>query len=210
MILAVVMTCAQAGPGSVADAGPVNNATSGASRTLEQRLASLARPEKHQLAYEETRTSDLLSRPVTYRGRLEFDPVTGVLTKWVDEPRQARLAVTRTELEMQAGSGPTRRLPLGRRPDLAALLGGIRAMLEGDVSALRELFVADYLEGEEELWVLQLRPRSESLAEDLSLLEIRGQGAQLLSMDSVMADGQRQRLRIVLAETGSAPRAHVD
>ncbi len=174
-------------------------APSGAA-TLDERLASLAANPDETLRYEEQRESGLLSRTVTVRGRLEWDPETGHLTKWVDEPRQARLTITADGLEAETGNGRTRSLPLDQRPELAALFDGLRALLGGDPDALEDRFQADYLEGEGSAWVMHLVPRDASLAQRLALLEIRGTGDRVEAIDTVLENGERQRMRILSPE----------
>ncbi len=170
--------------------------------TLTGRVAGLAAPGDAELHYSESRSSDLLSAPVIYTGRLAFDREQGILTKWVDEPRSARLTLTDTQLEVQSGDGRVRRLPLERQPELAALLAGLRALLSGDAEALQAVFQADYLEGMTDddgtaEWVLQLKPRYPELAGRLILLELRGRGDALTQIDSLMGSGERQSMLIL-------------
>jgi hypothetical protein len=167
--------------------------------SLSERVGGLAAPADGagELAYTESRTSGLLQDPVIYTGRLAFDPDNGTLTKWVDEPRQARLTLTDTQLEIQAGNGRARRLPLERQPELAVLLRGLRALLSGDAAALQAIFQADYLEGDDDTWVMQLRPLDPELAGELVLLELRGSGDELTQIDSLMGSGDRQSMTIL-------------
>lgn len=173
-----------------------------AQTTLAERLATLATAEHREIAYEEERRSGLLDRPVTVRGRLAWDRETGELTKWVDAPRRARLTLTPTHLEAQAGAGRTRRLPLEQRPELGALLAGMRALLAGDLAALEERFQADYLEGGEARWLLRLVPRDPALAERLAVLEIRGEGDRVSGIDTVLGNGERQHMSLLNDDDG--------
>lgn len=169
--------------------------------TLTERISGLAVPGESELHYSESRSSGLLSKPVVYSGRLAFDPQQGTLTKWVDEPRRARLTLTDAGLEVQSGAGRVRRLPLERQPELAALLAGLRALLEGDPEALLAVFQADYLEGQDpdggEAWVLQLKPVDQELAGRLVLLELRGSDNEITRIDSLMGSGERQSMTIL-------------
>jgi len=164
--------------------------------TLEERLAGLAAQPERVLHFEEQRESRLLRTPVTVRGRLEYEPETGRLTKWVDTPRPARLTITADGLEAEAG-GRTRRLTLAQRPELAALLAGVRALLAGDTAALEDRFRTSYLEGEADAWVLHLEPRQAALAARLRLLEMRGAGDRVTAIDTVDEEGRRQRMNIL-------------
>lgn len=162
--------------------------------------AALVGMPERILHYEETRKSPLLARPVTYRGRLEYDPDTGRLTKWVDEPRRARLTMTSTHLEARAGTGKVRRLPLERRPELAALLIGVRSLLSGDAATLERTFVTSHRTDGDGAWVMYLEPRDGARHGRLRLLEIRGDGDRVNTIDTVLADDSRRQIRI-LADT---------
>lgn len=174
--------------------------------SLEERLEALAARPDTVLHYEETRQSDLLDEPVIVRGRLEYDADSGRLTKWVDEPKPGRLTVTPTHLEAQSGNGRTRRLPLERRPEFAALLGGIRALLAGDAAALEHAFLGEYGESADGSWTLSLTPRSETVRRRLERIDISGAGVRVGTITTILADGRRERLRILpAAGDGDAP-----
>lgn len=177
--------------------------------TLAERVAGLAAPDATQLHYSESRSSGLLAKPVVYTGRLTFDRAQGTLTKWVDEPRSARLTLSDTQLEAQTGNGRVRRLPLERQPELATLLAGLRALLSGDAEAMQATFKADYLEGKSDQdaladWVLQLKPLQPELAGRLVMLELRGSGDELTQIDSLMGSGERQTMLILPSPAAGA------
>jgi hypothetical protein len=165
--------------------------------TLEERLDAMAARPDTVLRFEEVRQSDLLDEPVIVRGRLEYEAETGRLTKWVDEPRPGRLTVTPTHLEAQSGNGRTRRLPLERRPEFAALLGGVRALLAGDAAALEDAFHGAYSELPGGSWELSLTPRSETVRQRMERIDITGADDQVRTIETVLADGRRERMTIV-------------
>ncbi len=171
---------------------------------LERRLEGLAAQAVEAVAFEEERRSSLLGRPIVVRGWLVVDRPADRLTKRVEAPRPARLTLTPSHLEAESG-GRTRRLPLDRRPELAALLTGLRALLDGDAEALRSRFQADYLEGRDDAWLLRLVPHDETLAQRLVLLEVRGEGDRVETIDTVTADGERQRMTLLQDEADDAP-----
>ena len=168
-----------------------------AASTVEERLKQLANQAGAPLHFEETRESGLLAEPITVRGRLIYDPVTGQLTKQVDSPRAARLSVTETHLVAQVGDGPPRRLPLGQRPDLAALLVAVRALLAGQVDAIDARFDTT-LESNDDTgeWSLALRPKDPGLAQDLRVLEVLGSGEQVHTLEATLGE-EVQRMRIL-------------
>lgn len=173
---------------------------------LQQRLGALAAAPHDVLHYRETRVSGLLPDPVVYRGRLEYDAKTGQLTKQVDEPHPARLSITATHLEAQVGNGKTRRLALDRRPELSALLTGLRALLTGDQSLIESAFEAEYQESGDD-WNLRLVPRDAGAANKLTALEIHGHANRLTRIDTLLADQPRQRMEILDERRESGPLA---
>ncbi len=178
-------------------AGALLFATSVAATSVEDRLQLLADQAGTPLHFEETRESGLLAEPVTVRGRLIYDPVTRQLTKQVDTPSPARLSVTETHLVAQVGDGRLRRMPLDQRPDLAALLVTVRALLAGDVGAVIDRFettlATDEASGK---WTLSLRPRDPGLAEGLGLLEILGDGDRVHTLQATL-DQEVQRMTLL-------------
>ncbi|MEE4174716.1 MAG: LolA-related protein [Xanthomonadales bacterium] len=164
---------------------------------LADRLRLLASQAGEPLYFEETRQSGLLDEPVTVRGRLIYDPLTGQLTKQVDSPRPARLSVTETHLVAQVGEGRMRRMPLDRRPDLAALLVAVRSLLAGDLDDIDAQFDTT-LDSTPEGWTLTLVPRSPGLARDLRRLEVLGRDDRVHTLQAVLENGV-QRMKILPA-----------
>lgn len=162
---------------------------------LTERLRLLASQAGEPLHFEETRQSGLLAKPVTVRGRLIYEPLTGQLTKQVDSPRPARLSVTETHLVAQVGEGSRRRLPLDRRPDLAALLIAVRSLLAGDLDDIDAQFQTT-LDDTPEGWILALVPRNPRLAKDLQRLEVLGQDDQVHTLQAILESGV-QRMTIL-------------
>ena len=174
-----------------------------AAATVEERLQQLANQAGTPLHFEETRNSGLLAEPIIVRGRLIYDPVTGQLTKQVDSPRPARLSVTETHLVAQVGDGRVRRLPLGQRPDLAALLVAVRALLAGQIDAVDARFDTS-LESDDDTgeWTLALRPKDPGLARDLRVLEVLGSGEQVHTLKATL-DQEVQRMKILPPESAT-------
>lgn len=186
--------------GGVLLLGATMFAAPGTAATVEERLQQLADQAGTPLHFEETRDSGLLSEPLIVRGRLIYDPVTGQLTKQVDSPRPARLSVTETHLVAQVGDGRSRRMPLEQRPDLAALLVTVRALLAGRIDAVNDRFEST-LEADEDSgeWKLTLQPRDAALADALQLLEILGAGDRVHTLQATL-DQEVQRMTILPPE----------
>jgi len=172
---------------------------------LAARLATLADSPEPVQHYREVRDGGLFSGAVTYTGRLEWREATGELIQWIDTPTSARLAVAGDRVEIQSGTGRPRTLPLSARPGLAAMMSGLRALLTGDVTALETVFTADYLEADNQEWLLHLKPRDAALREHLALLEVRGEDDRLVAIDRVGPEGRRETMTIVPAPDVEQP-----
>lgn len=178
-------------------ASPASSPARSPGPDAEQRLQQLAEQAEAPLYFEEIRSSGLLARPMTVRGTLTYDPVTKQLTKQIESPRPARLSVTETHLVAQVEDGRLRRLPLAQRPDLAALLVAVRALLAGQVDAVMTRFdVALETEVASGEWTLALRPLDAQLAQNLALLEVQGRNDRVHTLQATL-DGEVQRMTIL-------------
>ncbi|MEM8549094.1 MAG: LolA-related protein, partial [Pseudomonadota bacterium] len=120
----------------------------------------------------------------------------GLAAKQVETPAASRLTISETHFEY-ADAKKTRRVALARRPELAALMLSVQAVLSGDTSGLEAAFIANYEETLDDDWSVNLRPRDPALAKRLAELTLRGLEDQVLSIDVTLADGKEQRMLIL-------------
>jgi hypothetical protein len=86
--------------------------------------------------------------------------------------------------------GRRRSMPAAQVPGVAALVGGLRDTLGGDVEALRRMFKV-VLQGDLARWQIDLLPSQTSSAQLVSRITLRGRDDQLLEVETLQADGDR-------------------
>jgi len=150
---------------------------------------------KHETGFEEKRFSELLSEPAIFSGTLVYEPATRSMSKIVSEPDEISMIMTEKAVIIESSEGK-RRLSLRARPALRAILVGFRALVEGDIEALRSHFELDYKDNDS-VWTLVLTPRSQRLARRLTSLVVSGQDTQVDSMVTTMQNGDRQEMTLL-------------
>jgi hypothetical protein len=96
--------------------------------------------------------------------------------------------VTTDKVRMTRAGRSTRTVALQRAPQLRALLGSFRALLEGRLQPL----TADFdvaLREESGLWTLSLTPRDHRLGKYVARIDVFGRGNQPGCLEAVEPDG---------------------
>ena len=102
-------------------------------------VAALARPTPATTAYAEVRFVDLLTRPLTLRGALEYR-ADGGLVKRVESPYRETTTVAAGQVTVERAGKPPRRFALTRAPELGAFLESFAALLGGDAARLAQAY----------------------------------------------------------------------
>ena len=99
----------------------------------------------------------MFAAPLVSSGRLSYDPTERAMIKQVLVPEVAIMTVTERHILVES-AGRTRRLSLRSRPEMRALLGGFRALIEGDLEQLQEQFQARFEPLDHGRWQIHLTP----------------------------------------------------
>jgi len=156
---------------------------SGDLESLEQRLA---RAPPVSARFVEFRVSHLLKHPLRSTGTLEFR-ADGTLVRDVLLPTPEHSEASAESVRLVRPGKPARTLALQRAPQLAALLGSIRGLLEGKLAPLR----ADFdlaVTTDVARWSLVLTPRTAKLARYLTRIEVYGEGDRPLCLRALEPD----------------------
>jgi hypothetical protein len=158
-----------------------------------QRLVEAA--GKPVARYEEVRESPWLSAPVTTRGTLHV--TAQGLEKRVESPRQETWRMLEDRLEWVGPGGSARKQVLfAHAPALQALADVTRHAVAGDLRALeRDFHIA--LQGDENVWTAQLRPRDAALMRRIESVELQGTGGRLRVLIVTERQGERTTTRIL-------------
>ena len=154
-------------------------------------LAGLARVERSDATFEETRHIAALTAPVIRRGTLRYVRPAD-LEMVVQTPVAERVRVSGTTLTIEGRNG-VREVRLGDMPAIAGWVESVRATLAGDVPALGRHFTVR-ASGDISRWQLDLTPLSAELAAFVTRVTISGANAQIGRIDVIEASGDRSEM----------------
>jgi Outer membrane lipoprotein carrier protein LolA-like len=176
------LDCAAAAAIAIALAGPA--------LALEpaEVLAALARVERSEATFEETRHIAALTAPVIRRGTLRYVRPTEI-EMVVQSPVPERVRVVGATLTIEGRNG-VRELRLADMPAIAGWVESVRATLAGDGTALARHFTVRAT-GDMARWQLDLTPLSTELAALVTRVTISGMNAQIGRIDVIEASGDR-------------------
>lgn len=152
-------------------------------------MAMLQTTRSSSAAFTERRELAALSVPLIATGRLVY-VAPDQLTKITLEPRPGRLTLIGDRMTLEQQGETTRTLSLAEAPDLAPLVGGIRAVLAGDRPTLDRAFTL-VLTGTASAWVLVMEPRAPRLRAIVSQIRIEGAQSHLARVETTEPAGDR-------------------
>lgn len=158
-------------------------------RVMEQ----LARNASGEARFVETRHLAMLDRPLVSTGELSFQ-APGRFVKRTRTPKPETLTVDGTRLRIERG-GRALDTGLDTVPEAAAVVGSLRGALLGDRAALERVFAVSAT-GTPQRWTLVLLPSDPQIGQSIAHIRIGGAGRQVLTIDTLHADGDRTAMTI--------------
>ena len=152
-------------------------------------MAMLQTTRSSSAGFTERRELAALSVPLIATGRLVY-VAPDQLTKITLQPRPGRLTLIGDRMTLEQQGETTRTLSLSEAPDLAPLVGGIRAVLAGDRATLDRSFTLA-LTGTAPAWVLVMEPRAPRLRAIVSQIRIEGAQTRLAQIETTEPTGDR-------------------
>ena len=153
-------------------------------------LAGLARVERSDATFEETRHIAALTAPVIRRGTLRYVR-PAELEMIVQTPVPERVRVAGATLTIEGRNG-VREVRLADMPAIAGWVESVRATLAGDAPALARHFTVR-ASGDISRWQLDLTPLSTELAAFVTRVTISGTNAQIGAHRRHRGVGRSQR-----------------
>lgn len=161
--------------------------------TLAQLTTSLSLNPIHQVHFEESYVSHLLTSPVKKLGWLSY-AAPSRFEKHITKPVQESFIVDQeTVLYENTTQGITQSLSLQDFPPLQVLIDGLRSIFSGDLNTLRRLYRTE-LSGTNQQWVLTLVPLKEDIRESVKLIRLSGSGEQIKEIEIREANGDYSTL----------------
>nr|WP_280818798.1 LolA-related protein [Thiorhodococcus minor] len=160
---------------------------------LNALMALLADHPQGRVGFVETRYLALLDRPIAARGELVYLPPDR-LERHTQVPRQESAILAGDTLTL-IHDGRRRELSLSEHPEVALLIGSLRAVLGGDRDALERDFSLNHA-GTPEAWILDLLPRDPEALPMLRRIHLVGRGGQVELVETIETDGDRSVIEI--------------
>lgn len=188
------------GMGSVLDAQDVVRDLSPAiqqreSWTLEQFADLIGKATFHQVPYEETHVSQILTEPLLSKGTLSFTRPSR-LEKHVFSPYEERYVIEGNSLVWEDKvNGTIKELSLEDYPIFLSFVEGFRAVLAGDLPTLKNWFALD-LSGSKNNWILTLTPREDEIRQFVTVIRFTGKVAKISGIEIQETSGDHSILTI--------------
>ncbi len=145
-----------------------------ASWTIDDLLEKFRGMPGLEARFREEKTISLLAVPLISEGTLHFAPPARLVRHTVTPSRSTLLIDTD---RLMFGDGSDREeIDLGTNPVVRDYVASFLLLLEGDREALAGVWRME-LTGEREKWQLTLHPISESIAQSIHEMTLRGRGA---------------------------------
>jgi outer membrane lipoprotein-sorting protein len=168
-------------------------AAAGADWDAAQLFDRLAKERPAHARFHERKYLALLSEPVDSSGELVFTPPDR-LEKRTLSPKPEAVIVDGTRVTLERG-GRKQTLELNEHPAIGVLIESVRATLTGNLPALTREYLVK-LDGDAARWRLVLRPLDASLTRFVERIEIGGAEAQVRTVETFQADGDRSVMTI--------------
>lgn len=158
--------------------------------TPEKLMAVMATVREGTVRFREERHLRHLQSPVVLTGALSFK-APDLLVKEIRMPRWERSVITGNMVRIESkGPGGVRSFLLSDYPALQILIVAFRAVLTGNLAALRKHFIVG-LSGDRRSWTLRLIPKAAALKERFAAVTIKGSGKKLTTAEFAETSGDR-------------------
>jgi len=147
------------------------------------------------MAFEETRSSDLLEEEMVLTGQVRFEP-PGRLERHVESPYRESQIILGNRVQIHRNNRRIGGFSLNRAPELRALKETLVGLLTRDADALLENFEVEMDETEEGDWSLHLVPRNPDVAAEVKWLKVAGHKDRVRSMTIEPVEGKRIETRL--------------
>jgi len=174
----------------------------GASVGTEWILARLQRPLPASTPFLELRGSRLLKAPLRISGRY-LRPDASTLVRDVSSPYVETTTLRAGEVQIVRKGQSSRRFPLSRAPELAALQASFGALLSGDRVQLERHYTLSS-SGQTARWQLVLTPKDAAMKTSVRGVVLHGRGAELRCIETIASKGEPQRTLLASAATEAA------
>ena len=163
---------------------------------LQTLMQALAQHHGGRADFTETKTLAILDKPIQSSGELRF-AAPDFLQMRTLKPKPQTLTLIGNQLTMEI-RGRSQQFDLRDHPEIATLIDGIRATLNGDLASLQRHYDLA-LDGQATQWTLTLVPRDAEAHHQISDIRISGHAGVVNSVSVEQADGDHSIMHILPA-----------
>ena len=163
---------------------------------LQLLMQALAKHHGARADFTETKTLAILDKPIESSGELRF-AAPDFLQMRTLKPKPQSLTLIGNQLTLET-SGRSQQVDLRDHPDVAILIDGIRATLDGDLGSLQRHYDLT-LNGQAAHWTLTLVPRNAKAHQEISDIRISGHEGIVRTVAVEQADGDHSIMHILPA-----------
>ncbi len=161
---------------------------------LAELMAGLSRVPSGTARFVERKYLQMTTAPLQSSGILRY-VAPDRLEKQTLLPQPSRLTIAGDRLTVERPGEPARVISLQERPEIGALVAGVRATMAGDLTTLTRFYTTS-LHGDAAGWQLDLSPREPHIRELVSIIRITGSGDALTGVETLESDGDRTEMTI--------------
>ena len=154
-------------------------------------IEHLETPHDIPVTFIERRNNKMLAHPMELSGEILFSG-SGTFSKNIHEPFRESIIISETHITLERGD-ETRKLSMQRRRGLEQFYRGLRALLNGDLITVLELFEVAATGGESE-WTIELRPKDRQLKDFVQTISVHGTGSRVSLIRTVQSEHDWQEL----------------
>jgi len=166
--------------------------------TLQTLTQALAQYRGGRAEFTETKTLAMLDKPIESSGELRFAAPDFLQMRTV-KPKLQTLTLMGNQLTLDMG-GRSQQFDLRDHPNIATLIDGIRATLNGDLTTLQKHYTLT-LDGVAAHWTLTLVPRNDKAREHVHDIRIGGHDGVVRTVTVEQADGDHSVMHITPVAT---------
>lgn len=161
---------------------------------LAELMAGLRQVPSGSARFVERKYLQMTTAPLQSSGILRY-VAPDRLEKQTLLPQPSRLTIAGEQLSVERPGEPIREISLRERPEIGALVAGVRATMAGDLGTLNRFYTTS-LHGGTASWQLDLSPREPRIREWVSIIRITGSGDTLTRVETLESDGDRTEMTI--------------
>ncbi len=161
--------------------------------TAAEIFQSLHTPRDVPVAFVERRSNALLTEPMELTGLVVFS-AEGVLSKIITDPVRERVMISPDRIRLER-DGRARELPISRQKGAREFYLGLRALLDGDLDTVTELFEITATRSDAKHdWRIELVPRKQRMKNFVERMVVSGAGSKVTRIRTVQSADEWQEM----------------